>query len=90
MKRLKRKIIFTLFICGILFLLFNPKGIISYFFLDHQFSVFKEYKDDLLKKADSLLHQNKTLTNDYNIEKIAREKFRFIYPKEKIIIYKEK
>ena len=90
MKTLKRKTIFILFISGILFLLFNPKGFIPYFFLDHQFSVFKEHKDDLLKKSDSLLHQNKVLTNDYNIEKIAREKFRFIYPKEKIIIFKEK
>ena len=90
MKTFKRKTIFTLFICGILFLLFNPKGFVPYFFLDHQLSVFKEYKDDLLQKADSLLHQNKALTNDYNIEKIAREKFRFIYPKEKIIIIKEK
>ena len=89
MKKIKRNIIFILFFGGVLFILFSPKGIIDYFVLDHQFLQLKTYKANLLNESDSLFFINQELTKEYNIEKVAREKFRFIYPKEKIIIFNE-
>ena len=89
MKKLKRNIIFTLFIGGALFILFSPKGLVDYFILEHQFSKLKIYREKLLNESDSLFLINQELTKEYNIEKVAREKFRFIYPKEKIIIFNE-
>ena len=89
-ERTKFKFLALLFLCQILFLIFNDFGFITWFKMNAE-------KARLHSQVEGLLTQQLKLQSEYTklnvdqdyIEKMAREKFMLVKPGEKVFRVKE-
>jgi len=84
-------IVFTMLIIGVLYLFFNPNGLIKYIKLKNEISTLNEDIEKLSLENTTLQNEIDSLKNEIpaKIEQVAREKYDMIKEGERVIEVKE-